>query len=129
MKTDERNPADWLAAAGARLRSADTLYAAEGPSAAVIELFQEAVERYLKGYLIARGWELERIHNLARLTDLAAGFDERFRAFADMAEALTEQFWEQHYPGGDLTEVGADYPELRRQAGELVGLIEMAVRT
>jgi HEPN domain-containing protein len=129
VKTDEKNPADWLAAAAGRLRSADVLQAAEGGSSAAVELLQAAVERYLKGYLIGRGWTLVRTHDLARLVAEAANHDARFAAFHGLAEALTEQFWEQHYPGGDLTEVGADYPELRRQAGELVALIEATVRT
>jgi hypothetical protein len=36
---------------------------------------------------------------------------------------LTEQFWAQHYPGGDLTHVGADYAKLRSDAGQLADLI------
>ncbi|HOX04721.1 MAG TPA: hypothetical protein P5555_21230 [Candidatus Paceibacterota bacterium] len=35
----------------------------------------------------------------------------------------TAQFWAQHYPGGDLTEVGADYDQLRHDVGEMVDLI------
>jgi hypothetical protein len=34
--------------------------------------------------------------------------------------SLTEQFWAQHYPGGDITGLGADYPELQAQAHKLV---------
>ena len=54
MKTDETNPRHWLEAAKERLQSADHLHTVEGPSSAVVELLQEAVERYLKGYLISR---------------------------------------------------------------------------
>jgi hypothetical protein len=49
--------------------------------------------------------------------------DDRFQQFEDLCESLTEQFSAQHYPGGDLTDVGADYDELRRKVGELVQLI------
>jgi hypothetical protein len=44
--------------------------------------------------------------------------------FAETSSILTEQFWEQHYPGGDLDEVGKDYPDLRQSLGQLVALIE-----
>ncbi|MBP7950714.1 MAG: hypothetical protein KA004_13770 [Verrucomicrobiales bacterium] len=50
--------------------------------------------------------------------------DPRFSAFEDFADGLTNQFWAQHYPGGDLTEVGHDYPDLRRFMGEMAALIK-----
>ena len=128
MKTDENNPQDWLFLARERLESADALAVHRGPTYSVVELLQESVERYLKGYLVSRGWKLERIHDLAPLVEAATAFDARFAVFDEMAYSLTEQFWEQHYPGGDLTEVGFDYSELRRDVGELVKLIEGLLR-
>jgi len=127
MKTDETNPQDWLVAAKTRLQSADRLHAVEGSSPSVIELLQEAVERYLKAYLISKNWRLVRTHDLNRLMAEAVKFNPRFATFSDFAQSLTEQFWEQHYPGGDLSEVGADYPELRQQAGELVAFIYASI--
>jgi len=35
-----------------------------------------------------------------------------------------DQFWAQHYPGGDLDEIGHDYPALRQSLDEMVELIE-----
>ena len=45
------------------------------------------------------------------------------KSFADLCESLTAQFWAQHYPGGDLTDVGTDYDDLRSQAEEMIALI------
>lgn len=123
MKTDERNPDDWFLLAKERLKSADALWTQFGPSYSGVELLDEAVERYLKGYLVANGWPLERIHDLNRLVEAAMAFEPQFADFAELAHSLTEQFWEQHYPGGDLTEVGSDYEVLRQQAGEMIVLI------
>ena len=50
MKTDENNPEDWYRSASVRLGSVDRLYPLEGTSESVVELLQEAVERFLKGY-------------------------------------------------------------------------------
>lgn len=36
---------------------------------------------------------------------------------------MVQQFYLIHYPGGDLTGIGADYADLRKQVGELVALI------
>jgi hypothetical protein len=57
----------------------------------------------------------------------AVELDPSFAAFEDFADSLTDQFWAQHYPGGDLDEVGNDYPSLRRALGEMVQLIESAI--
>ena len=55
-QTDETNPGDWFAFAVERLRGADVLWREEGVTGLGIEALQEAVERYLKGCLIAHGW-------------------------------------------------------------------------
>lgn len=127
MKTDEKNPDDWLFLARERLQAADALFKSLGATYSGVELLQEAVERFLKAYLISKGWELQKIHNLSTLLDHAITIDERFKAHADLSENLTAQFWAQHYPGDDLSEVGTDYPILRIQAGELVALVETEI--
>jgi hypothetical protein len=93
----------------------------------VIELLQEASERFLKAYLLGQGWKLRKIHDLGALVAEAVNFDPRFSAFEDFADSLTDQFWPLHYPGGDLDEVGHDYPALRQSLGEMVVLIEASL--
>lgn len=100
------------------------LYEARGGACySAVELLQEALERYLKGFLIGRGWPLQKIHNLSTLLDAAVERDSHFKSFADLCEGLTAQYWELHYPGGDLADVGKDYVVLRHQAGEMIALI------
>ena len=123
MRTDETNPSDWFLLARERLDAADAVRAVRGPCNSSVELLQEAIERYLKGFLIGRGWRLQRIHSLSALLDAAIQRDPRFQSFADLCDGLTAQFWEQHYPGGDLAEVGADYDELRQQADQMIDMI------
>lgn len=89
-----------------------------------MELLHEAIERYLKGYLVHKGWQLVKTHDLGLLIAQASHLDPQFVHFAETSQILTEQFWEQHYPGGDLDEVGQDYPVLRQSLGEMVTLIE-----
>ena len=74
--------------------------------------------------LIESGWKLRKIHDLGALVAEAVNLDPKFSAFEDFADNLTDQFWAQHYPGGDLDEVGHDYPVLRRSLAEMVTLIE-----
>jgi HEPN domain-containing protein len=125
MKTDENNPADWYRSAKVRLGSADRLYPLEGASESVIELLQESAERFLKGYLISKGWALVRIHDLGALIAEAQKYDERFVEFADFADELTDQFWTMHYPGGDFDAQVVDFEDLRAQLDGIIRLIGM----
>jgi len=123
VRTSETNPADWYRLARDRLKAADAVHAHEGATYAGVELLHEAVERYLKGYLISRGWALRRTHDLSDLLSAAASYDPAFADYGPLADNLTDQFWAQHYPGGDLSEVGADYGDLREDVARLVALI------
>ncbi|MBM3854869.1 MAG: HEPN domain-containing protein [Verrucomicrobia bacterium] len=123
MKTREDNPHDWIYLAQERLRAADALFATEGVTLSGVELLHESVERYLKAFLISRGWKLRKVHDLAFLLDECISREPQFGGFQDLAETLTEQFWAQHYPGGDLTGIGSNYPDLRDQTTRLVALV------
>jgi len=123
-QTSEKNPADWFAFAEDRLKCADSLWKHEGLTAAGIEILQEASERYLKGYLVAKGWELVRTHDLERLVKEAAIFSPEFAQFRKFALELTEDFFAQHYPGEDTTETGQNYVVLRKEAGEMIQLLQ-----
>ncbi|MFM8716778.1 MAG: HEPN domain-containing protein [Spartobacteria bacterium] len=124
MKTDENNPEDWYRSASARLGSVDRLYPLEGASESVIELLQESVERLLKGYLISKGWPLAKIHDLGALIAEAENYDDRFAAFADFADELTDQFWAMHYPGGEFDQQTVDFEELRAKVDQMIRLIK-----
>ena len=119
-RTSETDPSDWFAFAEDRLRAADLIWSAEGITHSGIECLQEAVERYLKGYLVANGWQIVKTHDLTRLIKEAAIYDPAFHRFDLLAEKLTEEFFLQHYPGLDTTDLGKDYENLRRESQELV---------
>jgi HEPN domain-containing protein len=123
VRTDETNPADWFLLGRERLEAADAVRSARGVCNSAVELLQESVERYLKGFLVSTGWPLQRIHSLSTLLDFAIKRDARFKEFAELCDTLTAQFWQQHYPGGDLTDVGADYDALRAESEQLIVLI------
>ena len=123
-QTSDVNPADWFDTAADRLAIADLAWKYEGFTPTGIECLHEAAERYLKGYLIANGWVLQRTHDLGLLTRAAIGFNLQFNGFVPTATELTEKFFEQHYPGGDLTELAKNYETLRAKVGEMIELIK-----
>ena len=123
-QTSETDPADWFAFAEERLCGADVLWKAAGLTALGIEALQESMERHLKGYLVASGWRLVKTRDLTHLIREANGRDSRFHLYLPLAEELTEDFFSQHYPGGDTTQTGENYESMREQVGNLVGLID-----
>lgn len=62
-------------------------------------LCQSAAEKFLKGYLIAQGWALERTHDIATLLELAAGYDARWRNLAQDGAVRNEYIVAGRYPG------------------------------
>ena len=126
-KSSESDPADWFYVAAERLRAADVAWEHNGLTFSGIELLQEAMERYLKGYLIAVGWQLERTHDLRKLLSVAMTHDPAFAAFQSFTDELTDDFFAQHYPGGDWTYVGQNYESMRAQAGKIVALIQQSL--
>jgi HEPN domain-containing protein len=123
--TDESNPADRFALASDRLRAARVFWRQEGLTASGIELLQEAVERYFKGFLIANGWRLVKTHDLEVLLQEAIVRDARFDQFRPLAMELTEDFFaQQFYPGEDLTSVGQNFATHLGQTEQLAKLIE-----
>jgi|APGre2960657505_1045072.scaffolds.fasta_scaffold100812_2 HEPN domain-containing protein len=126
-QSSEADPADWFYVADERLRGADLFWEKDGLTLVGIELLQESTERYLKGYLIAKGWPLARTHDLRTLVSEAAGIDPAFARFKGLAADLTVDFFAQHYPGGDWTNVGVNYETMRKEAGAMIDLIHQSL--
>jgi hypothetical protein len=123
-QTSEKDPADWFAFAEERIRVTDLIWKHEGLTLSGIECLQEGMERYLKGYLIAKGWALVKTHDLERLLKDAVQIDSNFNRFKNFAFELTEDFFAQHYPGEDMTSVGTNYEAMRKDADELIAEIK-----
>ena len=73
---------------------------------------------------MSKGWQLVKMLDLNRVFPEACAFDERFGEFAQACQNLTGRFWEQHYPGGDLDEVGEEYQEIRGSLHCMIQLIK-----
>jgi HEPN domain-containing protein len=76
----------------------------------------QAVEKYLKAYLISRGWRLEKTHSIDYLLKKCTEYDEGFDQFRAGLEPFAEYFTEGRYPG----DLFVDYTvEEARQAVEV----------
>ena len=62
-------------------------------------LCQGSAEKYLKGYLVSRGWKLKKIHDLADLLMYASDYDGEFMSLLPLARILNQYIAEGRYPG------------------------------
>ena len=92
MRGDEsRYPADWMRLAEKDLRRVERALRDDDPDLAGFCL-QQAIEKFLKAFLLARGWNLKRIHDLGRLLDEARAHDEGLLRFRPACQRITDYY-------------------------------------
>ena len=103
---NERNPEevklikDWLAFAKENLLTAKLIIKEEfSPYHTVFFMCQASAEKYLKAYLIWKGWILEKIHDLEKLLKYCIKYDKNFNALLPECRILNEYVTEGRYPG------------------------------
>jgi HEPN domain-containing protein len=123
-KTDSNNPADWLYIAGKDLEGVRDLASRELAHAMCLSKLAEVLEKVIKAELVRTGWFLVKTHDLVKLVDELRERDPQTAdRFQSLCEELAERYFAGRYPGFDLED--EDWPTLRRQAGEISGLLEM----
>lgn len=91
-------PAEWYAIAERDLGACKVLLKAEDIFLPVAgALLQQAVEKYLKGYLISKGWALRHIHHLDRLLADLIKYESDFAEFTAACVKISEYYTEQRY--------------------------------
>ncbi len=103
-------PQEWFRLAEENLLVAEQALAADMPVFHTIcFLAQSAAEKYLKGYLIAAGWTLEKTHDIVVLLGICVEYDSAFEELLDGGVILNEYIVAGRYPG-DLAfeEIGSE---------------------
>ncbi len=91
---------DWLSFARENL-----LFARSGmkedyaPYHTICFLCHGSAEKYLKAFLIWRGWELKKIHDLKDLLAFCVDFEQGFENLEEECGLLNEYITEGRYPG------------------------------
>lgn len=112
---------EWLARGSNDLQTARLAFQAGAPTSTIAILLQQACEKYLKAYLVSKGWRLKKTHDLAELVDRAAEYDAAFGDYLDIARRLTAYYLEDRYPPGPP----AEYP--REEIAEIMGQTEKLI--
>ena len=88
---------DWLAIAERDLVRVGRCLRDEDSEAAGFFL-QQAMEKFLKAFLLSRGWKLRRIHDLEALLDDAAEHDADLETFRPLCQQVTGYYLVESYP-------------------------------
>lgn len=118
---------EWFERGKRDFESAKVLYVQKGYFDEVIFLIHQAIEKYLKGYLIFHGWKLKKIHDIETLIVEASKYDNSFMEFLDLSRKLTSFYYETRYPPGPLPEVSDDETkEIIEKAEKIIEFIKKA---
>lgn len=94
---ESRYPEDWVARAAKDLKRVSPRLQEEDIEEAAVHL-QQAIEKYLKGYLISKGWRLKPTHDLELLLDEAVKFNSNLERFRDLCLEVTPYYIQERYP-------------------------------
>jgi HEPN domain-containing protein len=62
-------------------------------------LSQQSAEKYLKAFLLSKGWKLVRTHELSQLAGECCSYDESFQTLYPPCELLNKYIIAGRYPG------------------------------
>lgn len=108
---------DWYERAKHDIDDAELLFRDGGHSDTICYLLHQAMEKYLKGFLLYYKSDYPFIHNLPKLLELCSKFDEHIYDYLEECEKINGYFIEDRYP--------ADAP-IMYSAEETKTVIEMA---
>lgn len=92
---------DWFQIAEKDLKGAKILYEYSGDYGLVLFHLQQAVEKYLKGYLIYKTGLLQDGHSLIKLCKKASLYNSEFRNYIKDCAFLNGYYIETRYPAED----------------------------
>ncbi len=118
-------PADWLRIAEKDLSRVRQLLAIHDPEAAGFYL-QQAVEKFLKAFLLSHGWALQRIHDLEPLLNEVLAFDASFEEYRSVLQTITGLYFVERYPL--MLEAGLSEKDVADALQQVNGLVE-AIRS
>jgi len=102
---------DWVEKAKNDLKRVRVLLSVKDAAGASFHL-QQAIEKYLKAYLLSKGWKLEYIHDLSKLLNYTKEYNLDFENFRTLCERVTEYYIAERYPFFE------EIPPSRKEIGE-----------
>jgi len=112
---DSLYPPDWFKIAKKDWQRIKIMLKEEDAEAAGYFL-QQSLEKYLKAFLLEKGWKLKKIHELDTLLDEAVKYNPNLESFRDLCERVAGYYFIERYPA--LVEAGLSCEEIERDVTE-----------
>ncbi len=114
-------PANWMQIAEKDFERVGRLLDDHDPEMAGFCL-QQAVEKFLKAFLLSKGWRLRRIHHLDALLDDAVVYDPSLEKFRHVCQKITAFYFVERYPF--VMDSGLTEDDVRESLEQVIGLVE-----
>jgi HEPN domain-containing protein len=121
MREKEALAKDWFLRGNRDLADAKILLREKGSTETICFLAHQAVEKYLKGFLVYNNVNPRRTHELVDLINRCADIDKDFLDFREEVKSLNPYYIEARYPLGSPIE----YP--REDAVEAIEIAERII--
>ncbi len=83
---------------------------------------QQAVEKFLKAFLLSKGWALRKVHDLEVLVNEVAAHRQDLGQYAKACRKITGYYIAERYPLVDSASLALE--EVIRSRDEVMGLVE-----
>lgn len=93
---------EWFVKGNHDIETAHLLFDERGYNEVICFHIHQAIEKYLKGFLVYNGVEYKRIHDLEELTKACSDIDSDFLNFLDECSSITEYYFESRYSLGGI---------------------------
>lgn len=120
---DSSIPNDWYQKGNADIDTVEILLKYGGNMEIAALHIQQALEKYLKGYLLSKGWKLKRTHDLVELFDCALKYNPDLGDFQNVFEEVTAYYFEARYPVSIDSITKKEVGKRLEQAKEIVKMI------
>ncbi len=122
MQSNESSyPNDWLRIAEKDWKRVEMLLKEGDPELAGFCL-QQAVEKFLKAFLLSKGWQLRRIHNLDALLEDAIKYDPSLETYRSACQKITAFYVVERYPFAEGSQITKD--DVRSSLKEVTGFVK-----
>ena len=103
-KVFKKQAEEWFERGRHDIETAQLLYDERGYTDSIAYHIQQAIEKYLKGFLVLHGKKPPKIHELDTLLNHILGFDDSFNGFLELCEKTSRYYIEDRYPPGPIVE-------------------------
>lgn len=118
-------PKDWLQIAEKDFSRVESLLKIDDYVAAGFYL-QQSIEKFLKAFLLDKGWKLKRFNDLEVLINEAIQYDPEFEQYRAVCQLITTFYFTERYPFFLETELSEnDVVEALNHTRELVDKIRI----